>query len=143
MHDGSPVPAGALSRKVAPNPGGGAGRGGGEEQRMASTWEQYLVVVAYLLNYFSPPLRGKSKTGFHSKDLQGENKGLNIQGWEYPEGLSSPPLALGDSFFLQAPGNFKIGSLLGLLAPHSCDTLPTIRQAAASSTIALFCIKGE
>ncbi|KAM8812636.1 maestro heat-like repeat-containing protein family member 2B [Rhynchonycteris naso] len=42
----------------------------------------------------------------------------------------------------EAPANFKIGSLLGLLAPHSCDTLPTIRQAAASSTIALFCIKG-
>lgn len=46
-------------------------------------------------------------------------------------------------FILQAPENFKIGSLLGLLAPHSCDTLPTIRQAAASSTIGLFCIKGE
>uniref|UniRef100_F6SLI3 Maestro heat like repeat family member 2B n=1 Tax=Macaca mulatta TaxID=9544 RepID=F6SLI3_MACMU len=41
-----------------------------------------------------------------------------------------------------APENFKIGSLLGLLAPHSCDTLPTIRQAAASSTIGLFYIKG-
>uniref|UniRef100_G3SS98 Maestro heat like repeat family member 2B n=1 Tax=Loxodonta africana TaxID=9785 RepID=G3SS98_LOXAF len=47
----------------------------------------------------------------------------------------------GDSFVLQAPENFKIGSLLGLLAPHSCDTLPTIRQAAASSAIGLFCIK--
>lgn len=47
------------------------------------------------------------------------------------------------SFVLQAPENFKIGSLLGLLAPHSCDTLPTIRQAAASSTIALFGMKGE
>ncbi|XP_006875461.1 PREDICTED: maestro heat-like repeat-containing protein family member 2B [Chrysochloris asiatica] len=43
---------------------------------------------------------------------------------------------------VQAPENFKIGSLLGLLAPHSCDTLPTIRQAAASSAIGLFCIKG-
>ncbi|XP_006747051.1 maestro heat-like repeat-containing protein family member 2B [Leptonychotes weddellii] len=43
---------------------------------------------------------------------------------------------------IEAPENFKIGSLLGLLAPHSCDTLPTIRQAAASSTIGLFCIKG-
>nr|XP_054540371.1 maestro heat-like repeat-containing protein family member 2B isoform X2 [Pan troglodytes] len=43
---------------------------------------------------------------------------------------------------IEAPGNFKIGSLLGLLAPHSCDTLPTIRQAAASSTIGLFYIKG-
>ncbi|KAB1280893.1 Maestro heat-like repeat-containing protein family member 2B [Camelus dromedarius] len=42
----------------------------------------------------------------------------------------------------EAPENFKIGSLLGLLAPHSCDTLPTIRQAAASSAIGLFCIKG-
>ncbi|KFO29155.1 HEAT repeat-containing protein 7B2 [Fukomys damarensis] len=41
-----------------------------------------------------------------------------------------------------APENFKIGSLLGLLAPHSCDTLPTIRRAAASSTIGLFCMKG-
>ncbi|XP_008050720.1 maestro heat-like repeat-containing protein family member 2B [Carlito syrichta] len=41
-----------------------------------------------------------------------------------------------------APENFKIGSLLGLLAPHTCDTLPTIRQAAASSAISLFCIKG-
>ncbi|KAJ8787537.1 hypothetical protein J1605_023022 [Eschrichtius robustus] len=41
-----------------------------------------------------------------------------------------------------APENFKIGSLLGLLAPHSCDTLPSIRQAAASSAIGLFCIKG-
>ncbi|XP_049715372.1 maestro heat-like repeat-containing protein family member 2B [Elephas maximus indicus] len=43
---------------------------------------------------------------------------------------------------VEAPENFKIGSLLGLLAPHSCDTLPTIRQAAASSAIGLFCIKG-
>uniref|UniRef100_H0V0M2 Maestro heat like repeat family member 2B n=1 Tax=Cavia porcellus TaxID=10141 RepID=H0V0M2_CAVPO len=43
---------------------------------------------------------------------------------------------------VEAPENFKIGSLLGLLAPHSCDTLPTIRQAAASSTIALFGMKG-
>ncbi|XP_018869057.4 maestro heat-like repeat-containing protein family member 2B isoform X3 [Gorilla gorilla gorilla] len=43
---------------------------------------------------------------------------------------------------IEAPENFKIGSLLGLLAPHSCDTLPTIRQAAASSTIGLFYIKG-
>ncbi|XP_004738015.2 maestro heat-like repeat-containing protein family member 2B isoform X2 [Mustela putorius furo] len=43
---------------------------------------------------------------------------------------------------VEAPEDFKIGSLLGLLAPHSCDTLPTIRQAAASSTIGLFCIKG-
>uniref|UniRef100_A0A0D9RW97 Maestro heat like repeat family member 2B n=2 Tax=Cercopithecidae TaxID=9527 RepID=A0A0D9RW97_CHLSB len=43
---------------------------------------------------------------------------------------------------IAAPENFKIGSLLGLLAPHSCDTLPTIRQAAASSTIGLFYIKG-
>nr|XP_005604350.1 maestro heat-like repeat-containing protein family member 2B isoform X1 [Equus caballus] len=43
---------------------------------------------------------------------------------------------------IEAPEEFKIGSLLGLLAPHSCDTLPTIRQAAASSAIGLFCIKG-
>ncbi|XP_043455213.1 maestro heat-like repeat-containing protein family member 2B isoform X1 [Prionailurus bengalensis] len=43
---------------------------------------------------------------------------------------------------VEAPEHFKIGSLLGLLAPHFCDTLPTIRQAAASSTIGLFCIKG-
>nr|KAF6441519.1 maestro heat like repeat family member 2B [Rousettus aegyptiacus] len=43
---------------------------------------------------------------------------------------------------IEAPDHFKIGSLLGLLAPHSCDTLPTIRQAAASSSIGLFCIKG-
>ncbi|XP_033035344.1 maestro heat-like repeat-containing protein family member 2B isoform X2 [Trachypithecus francoisi] len=43
---------------------------------------------------------------------------------------------------IAAPENFKIGSLLGLLAPHSCDTLPTIRQAAVSSTIGLFYIKG-
>ncbi|XP_077619569.1 maestro heat-like repeat-containing protein family member 2B isoform X3 [Crocuta crocuta] len=43
---------------------------------------------------------------------------------------------------IEAPEDFKIGSLLGLLAPHSCDTLPTVRQAAASSTIGLFCIKG-
>ncbi|XP_058574419.1 maestro heat-like repeat-containing protein family member 2B isoform X1 [Neofelis nebulosa] len=43
---------------------------------------------------------------------------------------------------VEPPEHFKIGSLLGLLAPHSCDTLPTIRQAAASSTIGLFCIKG-
>ncbi|XP_008582529.1 PREDICTED: maestro heat-like repeat-containing protein family member 2B [Galeopterus variegatus] len=42
----------------------------------------------------------------------------------------------------EAPVNFKIGSLLGLLAPHSCDTLPTIRQAAASSAVGLFRIKG-
>ncbi|XP_058164366.1 maestro heat-like repeat-containing protein family member 2B isoform X2 [Dasypus novemcinctus] len=43
---------------------------------------------------------------------------------------------------VEAPQNFKIGPLLGLLAPHSCDTLPTIRQAAASSVIGLFCMKG-
>uniref|UniRef100_A0A673T6Z3 Maestro heat like repeat family member 2B n=1 Tax=Suricata suricatta TaxID=37032 RepID=A0A673T6Z3_SURSU len=43
---------------------------------------------------------------------------------------------------IEAPEDFRIGSLLGLLAPHSCDTLPTIRQAAASSTVGLFCIKG-
>ncbi|KAL6041356.1 hypothetical protein STEG23_007472, partial [Scotinomys teguina] len=43
---------------------------------------------------------------------------------------------------IEAPKNFRIGSLLGLLAPHSCDTLPTIRQAATSSTIGLFCAKG-
>ncbi|XP_051709739.2 maestro heat-like repeat-containing protein family member 2B isoform X2 [Oryctolagus cuniculus] len=43
---------------------------------------------------------------------------------------------------IEAPENFRIGSLLGLLAPHSCDMLPTIRQAAASSTIGLFHIKG-
>ncbi|XP_070332730.1 maestro heat-like repeat-containing protein family member 2B isoform X2 [Odocoileus virginianus] len=43
---------------------------------------------------------------------------------------------------VKAPENFKIGSLLGLLAPHSCDTLPSIRQAAASSAVGLFCIKG-
>ncbi|KAG8518861.1 Maestro heat-like repeat-containing protein family member 2B, partial [Galemys pyrenaicus] len=43
---------------------------------------------------------------------------------------------------IEAPENFQIGSLLGLLVPHSCDTLPTIRQAAASSVIGLFCIKG-
>ncbi|XP_035147516.1 maestro heat-like repeat-containing protein family member 2B isoform X3 [Callithrix jacchus] len=48
----------------------------------------------------------------------------------------------GASFILQAPENFKMGSLLGLLAPHFCDTLPTIRQAAASSAIGLFYIKG-
>ncbi|XP_058536132.1 maestro heat-like repeat-containing protein family member 2B isoform X2 [Ochotona princeps] len=43
---------------------------------------------------------------------------------------------------VEAPENFKIGSLLGLLAPHCCDTLPTIRQAAASSAFGLFYIKG-
>ncbi|XP_005876064.1 PREDICTED: maestro heat-like repeat-containing protein family member 2B [Myotis brandtii] len=43
---------------------------------------------------------------------------------------------------VEAPENFKISSLLGLLAPHSCDTLPSIRQAAASSAIALFYIQG-
>uniref|UniRef100_A0A2K6FQP6 Maestro heat like repeat family member 2B n=1 Tax=Propithecus coquereli TaxID=379532 RepID=A0A2K6FQP6_PROCO len=43
---------------------------------------------------------------------------------------------------IEAPEDFKIGSLLGLLAPHCCDTLPTIRQAAASSAIGLLCIKG-
>ncbi|XP_012863847.2 maestro heat-like repeat-containing protein family member 2B [Echinops telfairi] len=42
----------------------------------------------------------------------------------------------------EAPENFKIGALLGLLAPHSCDTLPTIRKAAVSSAIGLFFIKG-
>ncbi|KAK2495493.1 hypothetical protein MC885_006889 [Smutsia gigantea] len=42
----------------------------------------------------------------------------------------------------EAPEHFKIGSLLSLLALHSCDTLPTIRQAAASSAIGLFCVKG-
>ncbi|KAM4875206.1 maestro heat-like repeat-containing protein family member 2B [Thomomys bottae] len=43
---------------------------------------------------------------------------------------------------ITAPQNFKIGSLLGLLVPHSCDSLPSIRQAATSSTIGLFCVKG-
>ncbi|XP_006774625.1 PREDICTED: maestro heat-like repeat-containing protein family member 2B [Myotis davidii] len=43
---------------------------------------------------------------------------------------------------VEAPENFKITSLLGLLAPHSCDSLPSIRQAAASSAIALFYIQG-
>ncbi|CAO2592452.1 Maestro heat-like repeat-containing protein family member 2B, partial [Lemmus lemmus] len=43
---------------------------------------------------------------------------------------------------IEAPQNFRIGSLIGLLAPHSCDTLPTIRQAATSSVIGLFCAKG-
>uniref|UniRef100_A0A2K5DEP9 Maestro heat like repeat family member 2B n=1 Tax=Aotus nancymaae TaxID=37293 RepID=A0A2K5DEP9_AOTNA len=43
---------------------------------------------------------------------------------------------------VEAPEDFKIGSLLGLLVPHSCDPLPTIRQAAASSAIGLFYIKG-
>ncbi|XP_051006863.1 maestro heat-like repeat-containing protein family member 2B [Acomys russatus] len=43
---------------------------------------------------------------------------------------------------VEAPQNFRIGSLLGLLAPHSCDTLPTIRLAATSSTIGLFHAKG-
>ncbi|XP_059132119.1 maestro heat-like repeat-containing protein family member 2B [Peromyscus eremicus] len=43
---------------------------------------------------------------------------------------------------IEAPQNFRIGSLLGLLAPHLCDTLPSIRQAATSSTIGLFCVKG-
>nr|XP_048284497.1 maestro heat-like repeat-containing protein family member 2B [Myodes glareolus] len=43
---------------------------------------------------------------------------------------------------IEAPQNFRIGSLLGLLAPHSCDTLPTIRLAATSSVIGLFCAKG-
>ncbi|KAM7320796.1 LOW QUALITY PROTEIN: hypothetical protein ACRRTK_020049 [Alexandromys fortis] len=42
-----------------------------------------------------------------------------------------------------APQNFRIGSLLGLLAPHSCDTLPTIRLAATSSVIGLFCAKAS
>ncbi|KAI5935238.1 Maestro heat-like repeat-containing protein family member 2B [Manis javanica] len=41
-----------------------------------------------------------------------------------------------------APEKFKISSLLSLLAPHSCDTLPTIHLAAASSAIGLFCVKG-
>ncbi|XP_003793041.1 maestro heat-like repeat-containing protein family member 2B [Otolemur garnettii] len=43
---------------------------------------------------------------------------------------------------IEAPQNFKVGSLLGLLAPHCCDTLPSIRQAAVSSTIGLLCLKG-
>nr|XP_042117425.1 maestro heat-like repeat-containing protein family member 2B isoform X3 [Peromyscus maniculatus bairdii] len=43
---------------------------------------------------------------------------------------------------IEAPQNFRIGSLLGLLVPHLCDTLPSIRQAATSSTIGLFCVKG-
>ncbi|KAK7804904.1 hypothetical protein U0070_027621 [Myodes glareolus] len=56
--------------------------------------------------------------------------------------LIKPPHHVGASFILQAPQNFRIGSLLGLLAPHSCDTLPTIRLAATSSVIGLFCAKG-
>uniref|UniRef100_A0ABK0M1A3 Maestro heat-like repeat family member 2B n=1 Tax=Rattus norvegicus TaxID=10116 RepID=A0ABK0M1A3_RAT len=43
---------------------------------------------------------------------------------------------------VEAPQNFRIGSILGLLAPHSCDTLATIRQAATSSIIGLLCAKG-
>ncbi|XP_013205159.1 maestro heat-like repeat-containing protein family member 2B [Microtus ochrogaster] len=43
---------------------------------------------------------------------------------------------------IEAPQKFRIGSLLGLLAPHSCDSLPTIRLAATSSVIGLFCAKG-
>lgn len=92
---------------------------------------------------FPPLLKEKFRIQFHPKDLQGENKGLSIQCWEYPGKPSRHPITSRASFVLQAPDHFKIGSLLGLLAPHSCDTLPTIRQAAASSSIGLFCIKGE
>lgn len=90
------------------------------------------------------PLKGRFTIQFHPKDLSGKNKGLHVQCcWDYPGMSASHPVTLAVSFILQAPEDFKIGSLLGLLAPHSCDTLPTIRQAAASSTIGLFCIKGE
>lgn len=75
---------------------------------------------------------------FHPKTLQRKaSRRIN------PVVPLSHPLTLGVSFILQAPQNFRIGSLLGLLAPHSCDTLPTIRQAATSSTIGLLCAKGE
>jgi hypothetical protein len=81
---------------------------------------------------------------FHSTGLQKKIKGLEIQYGKYPGmAIIKPSQHMGASFVLQAPQNFKIGSLLGLLAPHSCDTLPTIRQAAISSTIGLFCVKGE
>ncbi|XP_049625009.1 maestro heat-like repeat-containing protein family member 2B [Suncus etruscus] len=43
---------------------------------------------------------------------------------------------------VKAPQKFKVASLLGVLAPHCCDTLSTIRMAAASSTIGLFKVKG-
>ncbi|XP_056680551.1 maestro heat-like repeat-containing protein family member 2B isoform X2 [Monodelphis domestica] len=37
-----------------------------------------------------------------------------------------------------SPDRFKIGPLLGLFAPHCCDTLPTIRLWAADAVIGLF-----
>ncbi|XP_072461842.1 maestro heat-like repeat-containing protein family member 2B isoform X2 [Notamacropus eugenii] len=41
----------------------------------------------------------------------------------------------------ESPERFKIGSLLGIFAPHCCDTLPTIRQWAADAVIGLFFLK--
>lgn len=84
----------------------------------------------------SPFIRRTSRE--ESRDLLSLSPVLGMSG-----GIIQPPHHLGGPFVLQAPENFKITSLLGLLAPHSCDTLPSIRQAAASSAIALFYIQGE
>ncbi|MBZ3889637.1 Maestro heat-like repeat-containing protein family member 2B [Sciurus carolinensis] len=78
------------------------------------------------------------------------NDHLNILDETIRKLLPLPPLEIlknegetdKDKEHINPPENFKIGSLLGLLAPHSCDTLPTIRQAAVSSMIGLFCTKG-
>ncbi|XP_012577231.1 PREDICTED: maestro heat-like repeat-containing protein family member 2B [Condylura cristata] len=60
--------------------------------------------------------------------------------WERERAFQITAKVLTDD--IEAPENFQIGSLLGLLVPHSCDTLPTIRQAAVSSVFGLFYIKG-
>uniref|UniRef100_A0A4X2JQI7 Maestro heat like repeat family member 2B n=1 Tax=Vombatus ursinus TaxID=29139 RepID=A0A4X2JQI7_VOMUR len=43
----------------------------------------------------------------------------------------------------ESPERLKIGPLLGLFAPHCCDTLPTIRLWAADAVIGLLFLKGE
>lgn len=110
------------------------GAGGGGD------WEAGSEAIH--LSLLACPL-GKSEIPFYSKDLHGGNKDLISSVGTILKHHQATPITLGSSFILQAPENFKIGSLLGLLAPHSCDTLPSIRQAAASSAIGLFSIKGE
>ncbi|XP_004605640.2 maestro heat-like repeat-containing protein family member 2B [Sorex araneus] len=60
--------------------------------------------------------------------------------WERERAFQIAAMVLTDN--VKAPQKFKIASILGVLVPHSCDTLSTIRQAATSSTIGLFKIKG-
>ncbi|XP_074058647.1 maestro heat-like repeat-containing protein family member 2B isoform X2 [Macrotis lagotis] len=59
--------------------------------------------------------------------------------WERERALHICSKALNNSF--ESPERFRIGPLLGLIAPHCCDTLPTIRLWAADAVIGLFFLK--